>query len=234
MSSAPASEVDVQRLIAYVTEVRRLASRAAVPSAVAADRPKSTGTRTPYPRRRLCGASANSRRSFESTTRSTTSYSVSFGRCRKTLDTVMIPCTKFAMFEGEAPRHQDLVAGVGAIISSSATPEEREIIERRRNILRAKIRDADHNARAMESRFIAARHGGINRRRRCTMCRRKRRSLRTVARESRTWVTPMVETTEVYEAGDAEQPSRRWDRVRERPGRRCRAPLYLDNFISRA
>ena len=70
---------------------------------------------------------------------------------------VMIPCTKFAMFEGELLGDEDLVVGVGCdyFVERDARGTC-EIIERRRNILRAKIRDADHNARAMESRLYAA------------------------------------------------------------------------------
>ena len=149
---------------------------------------------------------------------------------------VMIPCTKFAMFEGELRGDEDLVVGVGCdyFVERDARGTC-EIIERRRNILRAKIRDADHNARAMESRLYAAgalRDAGVG-------------ALSTVPEEEtlvedgRARIAHMgdgtVEITEVYEAGDAEiasistmGPSSGNDPVdgAERLG-------DLDNFISR-
>ena len=125
MSSAPASEVDVQRLIAHVTEVRRLASRAVVPSLVAADRPKSTDAHFFHPRRRLCGASANSRRSFEYDAQYDELQRLVRSLPEKRRHAVMIPCTKFAMFEGELLGERTWSSASGAIISSSATLEGR-------------------------------------------------------------------------------------------------------------
>ena len=74
----------------------------------------------------------------------------------KPVHEVMVPCTKFAMFEGELAGGDALFVGVGAeYIIERNTEQTCAIIERRRELLQQKIRDADHNAAAMESRLLA-------------------------------------------------------------------------------
>lgn len=120
---------------------------------------------------------------------------------------VMVPCTKFAMFEGELAGGDDVLVGVGADYLVERSAEGAcAIIERRRDLLRAKMRDAEHNALAMESRLRAAEvlelsGGGAS-------------SLETI-REANTLeedgraridrrADGSVEITEIYEAGDEE------------------------------
>jgi len=70
---------------------------------------------------------------------------------------VMVPCTKFAMFEGELAGGDDVLVGVGAEYLVERSAEGAcAIIERRRDLLRSKMRDAEHNALALESRLRAA------------------------------------------------------------------------------
>jgi prefoldin subunit 5 len=74
----------------------------------------------------------------------------------KPVHEVMVPCTKFAMFEGELSGGDTLFVGVGAeYIVECNTEQTCAIIQRRRELLQQKIRDADHNAAAMQSRLLA-------------------------------------------------------------------------------
>jgi prefoldin subunit 5 len=70
---------------------------------------------------------------------------------------IMIPCTKFAMFEGELDGEADVFVGIGGDLLIERTAKQAsEIIGRRRDLLQAKMRDTEQNARAMESRIEAA------------------------------------------------------------------------------
>lgn len=69
---------------------------------------------------------------------------------------IMVPCTKFAMFEGELDGAADLFVGIGGdLLVERSAQQTVEIIERRRDLLRNKMRDAETNASAMESRLYA-------------------------------------------------------------------------------
>lgn len=239
MSSAPASEADVQRLLAHVTEVRRLASRAVVPSRLAADRNQLT---------RAFSISSQAVRRERELEAQLQEYDAQYDELQRLVRSlpekprhaVMIPCTKFALFEGELCGDEDLLVGVGCdyLVERDARGAC-EIIERRRDIIRAKIRDADHNARAMESRLYAVGAlrdvggvgggGGL-----LTVPEEE-----TLVEDGRARIAHMddgtVEITEVYEAGDAEiasistmGPSSGNDPV---DGAEARGDL--DDFISR-
>ena len=233
MSSAPATVADVRRLLAHVTEVRRLASRAVVPSRVAADRNQLT---------RAFSVSSQAVRRERELEAQLQEYDAQYDELQRLVRSlpekprhaVMIPCTKFALFEGELRGDEDLLVGVGCdyLVERDARGAC-EIIERRRDILRAKIRDADHNARAMESRLYAVGAlrdaGGLS-----TVPEEE-----TLVEDGRARIAHMndgtVEITEVYEAGDAEiasistmGPSSGNDRV---DGAEARGDL--DDFISR-
>jgi len=74
----------------------------------------------------------------------------------KPVHEIMVPCTKFAFFEGELVGDAPLFVDVGADYIVERTAEQTcEIIERRRDLLREKIRDAERNAAEMESRLSA-------------------------------------------------------------------------------
>ena len=120
---------------------------------------------------------------------------------------VMVPCTKFAMFEGELAGGEDVLVGVGADYLVERSAEDAcAIIERRRDLLRAKMRDAEHNALAMESRLRAAEAlelsgGGVS-------PLETIREDQTLEEDGRARIDRRadgsVEITEIYEAGDEE------------------------------
>jgi len=69
---------------------------------------------------------------------------------------IMVPCTKFAMFQGELEGKANLFVGIGGdLLVERSAQQTVEIIERRRELLRNKMRDAETNASAMESRLYA-------------------------------------------------------------------------------
>lgn len=150
---------------------------------------------------------------------------------------VMVPCTKFGMFEGELAGGGDaeLLVGIGHnYLVERDVDGAVEIIERRRDLLRTKAADAERNAMLMESRARMAetldRSGG---------------GLGTIGEDEplvedgRARIAKrkdgIVEITEVYEANDDEiasistlAPSSQNDRVDAGAARGD-----LDDFIAR-
>jgi unconventional prefoldin RPB5 interactor 1 len=115
---------------------------------------------------------------------------------------IMIPCTKFAMFEGELDGQADVFVGVGGDFLVERTAKQAsEIIERRRDMLRVKLRDTERNVQAMESRIEVAaalrESGGV-------AASREEETVEDGRARIARHGDGSVEITEVYEADDTD------------------------------